>query len=196
MRPLTDEEFSNISKETFNKVFTGRDAYSSPFTDRMQIRLLLYYFSPTLHEPWINPLVKTMKTLGEKGFYLSLQGHAHNKIGPLTYNWYVPIDELDECGKKIYPLENRIYSVNGLWGIISSDEGHAVVGGPSILINNILESVNDLDLRVRDFLALWKSYHELNQVDINWIFDVFVHVYGASKTIQILEETNMGFLIR
>lgn len=190
MRSIDYNEFQSVSKNILSKIFTGADAYSSPFTDQIQPRLLLYYFSPVLHEPWIKPLVKTMKTLGERGFYISLQT-KQNAVYPFESNWYVPINEIESYGTQIFPLENKIYSETGAWGIISSEEGHAILGGTNILINNVKESVPDMAARVKEFITLWKNYHAVNHVEINWILDVLVHVFGTQEAEKILKEADL-----
>lgn len=91
--------------------------------------MLLYPFRWYLSDPWLTPVVKTMRVLGEGGFFVSALSRSLEEENSQSYHWYIPLSEAGEYGSVVYSQENAIYSLNGTWGIICSDEDHAIIGG-------------------------------------------------------------------
>jgi hypothetical protein len=128
MESLTQNEFEQKVKKTYKAIFNNEDPYGEPFRSNMNPRLLLYGYRYGLQEPWLSPITEAIGSLGEEGFYLSLL----RRTGKGPWHWYVPLREAAIYVSEIFPIENAIYSVNGKWGIICSEEDHAVVGGEDI----------------------------------------------------------------
>jgi hypothetical protein len=180
---------------TFKAIFTNINPFDAPFRETIQPRLLLYWFYWFLDDPWLTPVVKTLQELGEEGFYVSALHRPKPEKQDQPYHWYVSLDEVRSYGHLVVSQENAIYSVNSRWGIICSDADHALVGGPDLLINNIHNSVPDLDYRVNEFLNAWKGYHRRNKVDISWIPSMLSHVYGSEKAYDLLRQAQIEWLL-
>jgi len=193
MKPYSEADFEkNISKVYFS-VFANEDPYENPLQPGMHYRLLLYTFSYGLndYEPWLNPVVKTMKDLNEDGFYVTVLGPL-NSIEEARH-WYVPIEEAGTFMNTTYPRENAIYSINGHWGIIGSDEEHGVAGGNAIFYNNLLSAVSDWDERLDMFLRAWKRFYleKRGNLDISWLPPLLTHIYGPVKTQSLLRKMDL-----
>jgi hypothetical protein len=194
MEPITDMEFEKNTRAIYESVFASEDPYRKPFQPTIQPRLLLYWFRYGLleREAWLIPVTKAIRALGEDGFYLTLLGQP----GPEPHHWYVPIDEASLYIKTVFPCENAIYSVNGRWGIMCSEEDHAIAAGPQEFIDIIYNSVPDWDYRLNLFLENWKGYHKQNnRIKIDWLPTLLSHVYGVETTQKMLQDSQLEWLI-
>jgi hypothetical protein len=196
MNALTEREFEVQAKKYFWTVFAGIDPYDEPFQPYVFPRLLLFPYRWQLDIPWINPLKKTMRFLGEEGFFVSALHRPPADEQPQPYHWYVPITEMDRYGSLVVSQVNAVYSINGTWGVICSDEDHAIIGGPELLIANIQEAVTDFDVRIKQFIDMWKYYHQKNGVSIQWLFSMLSHIYGADVAKNILSQNDLNDLIK
>lgn len=182
----------NVAK-IYHSLFAHDDAYRDPFQARIKHKLLLFYYSYGLHqkEPWLEPVVRTMQELGEKGFYLSvftLEGSDH---------WYVPVEEAGTFYESTFPRENVIYSLTGQWGIIGSDEQHGIAGGNAFFYQAFLAATSDWDERLEMFLTYWKNlYLRDNEVKIDWLPILLTHIYGPVKMQSLLRNMDLDWLIK
>ena len=191
MQALTQDEFDQQGSKAYKAVFASENPYDEPFQPNIHPRLLLYGFRYGLQEPWLGPVTAAIRSLGEEGFYLTLL----RRTGKEPWHWYVPLSEAALYVSEIFPVENSIYSVNGKWGIICSEEDHALVGGANILIDRINAAVPDVEDRLNWFLDAWKHYHEKNKVEIDWILPMLSHVYGPEKARDLLLSAKMNWLL-
>lgn len=196
MERFVEKEYKTRAEKAFLDVFAGTNPYDAPFQPVITPRLLLYPFRWYLSDPWLIPLVGTMESLGEEGFFVSALSRPLEQENGQFYHWYIPFSEIDKYGSEVYSQENVIYSTNGTWGIICSDEDHAIIGGPELLIANIQKTVTDMDFRIQQFIDMWKSYHQTNGVDIQWLFPMLSHIYGVSFAKHILFQYDLKWLIK
>lgn len=63
------------------------------------------------------------------------------------------------------------------------------------MIDKINEEVPNLEDRLNWFLDAWKHYHEINKVDIHWIFPLLTHIYGSEKARDLLRYAKLNWLI-
>lgn len=189
MKSITEFEFQRSIKALYESIFANEDPYRAPLQPDIQPRLLLYQFRYGLleREPWLNPITKAVRALGEDGFYLTLLGRP----GKEPWHWYVPLEEAGLYVKKVFPRENAMYSTNGRWGIICSEEDHAIVGGPQLLIDTIREFTPDLDYRVSLFINIWTQYHKDNKADIDWLPTLLAHIYGPERANKLILDANL-----
>jgi len=199
MRAMTEEEFDSEARPLFRSVFASEDPFDAPFQSEIQPRLLLYGFRWVLHEPWLAPIVDGLAKLEEDGFYLTvLSTMFHKSEGNLDtepYHWFVPLSEAGTYKSEFGAYANAMCSPKGTWGLVCSYEDHAIIGGPSLLIDSIRIAVPDLDARVLEFLNTWKHYHERNKADIHWMPGMLSHVYGPKAMRNLLEQAQLEWLL-
>jgi hypothetical protein len=194
MIALSEDEFKTKAEKAYITVFAKGDPYDKPFNPGINPRLLLYSYRWRLHEPWVDPVVKTLRENGEQGFFVTALERPKPETPGQYYHWYVPINEATTYGQVVFSQQNAVYSTSGLWGIICSDEDHALVGGLKLLIDNIKTSVPDIDERVIGFLQDWKKKNRQNNIDISWIFPLLSHVYGNNKAKKYIRRADFGSL--
>ncbi len=194
MEPISEQVFENRVKPVFDLVFANEDPYDTPFQRRIQSRLLLYWFGHSLDEkqPWFRSLIEGVRELGEDGFYFSYLGRPST---PSRHS-YIPLVEAASYGDEIYPLENAIYSARGVWGIICSDEDHAILGGPEHLVSKIHASFSGWDVRLNMFLEYWKGLHDQSpRVRIDWLPTLLAYLYDSAFARKKLQESDLGWLL-
>ena len=188
MEALSEQEFRERAEQAFRSIFISDDPFGKPFNPHIEYKLLLFDYRWALSDPWIEPIGKAIRDMGEDGFYVTALYRPKGDAQSRPYHWYVPINEIDQYGSLIHSQQNAIYSCLGKWGIICSDEDHALVGGPRILIEMIQKSVIDIDKRVQEFIKLWLYYHDQNQVRIDWLPGLLAHIYGNDDARRLLGE--------
>jgi hypothetical protein len=198
MRAMTEDEFNRVARPLFRAVFDNNDPFDAPFQSHIQPRLLLYGFRWVLHEPWLTPIVEALTKLDEDGFYLtelSTMFHkSEEEIDTEPYHWFVPLAEAGIYKSEFGPYANAMCSIKGSWGLVCSYEDHAVIGGSSVLIDAIRVATPDLDARIREFLDVWKHYHERNKADISWLPRMLAHIYGPEASLYLLEQAQLKWL--
>ncbi len=196
IEPLSETEYQYRAEPVFNSVFAEANPFGEPFRPSIQPRLLLYSIQWHLHEPWLEPVTRAIQAFGEKGFYVTALSRPVQEKPGEVYHWYVPLDQANQYGSRVFSQENAIYSVLGRWGMIFSDEDHALVGGPRLLISSIQNAVPDVERRVQQFLDVWKYYFETNHVDLHWLPRMLTHVYGLEKARKLLLEAQLEWLLQ
>jgi len=198
MVEVKDHDLKKKMFDVFQSIFASQDPYGEPFQLSIEKRLLLYPFRYGLHEsqPWLALVMSAIKSLGEDGFYVSVLNTFSDLPEEETTHWYVPLSEAHLYIDLVFPVQNAIYSVNGTWGIICSDEDHAILGGPNAVVASVQRSIPDLEFRVISFLQMWKGYYEQNtNVNINWIPKLFSHIYKGEIPDYILNDSELRALV-
>jgi len=195
MEPMTEEQYRVRAEPAYRAVFARPDPFDEPFQPEIEARLVLYGYRWALHPPWLEPVVRGIRQLGESGFFVSALERAKDKNHDGYYHWYVPLGEADTYGPAVYSQQNAVYSTEGRWGIICSDEDHALIGGPTPIIQGIQAAVPDLDARVKEFLSVWKHYHNRNRVNLGWIPGTLSHIYGPERTRALLRDAELQWLL-
>lgn len=202
LRILNDDEFINEALPPLMKLCgtSDPDPYVEPFTEIVERKILLfnYVYIPNLE--LFEKLYKSVREhYNDSGFYIASLGGASFKNNLPLDKWHMPFeyypdyyrrDQLDQ-----YIIENVLYSPNGEWGIVSSDEFHCVIGGSSEFIGSLEQEIPDLDQHVAKFLEHWKSYKNMNsQLNIDWMKLLMVHVFGEIDGKQKLIDHGFRFL--
>ena len=122
---------SSIVKDSWKRIFLKHDPFGDPFRAAIQERMVLF---PTygfyLGMQQYDALIKTLKDLGEKYFFLSI-----TEDGEIESSWkcYNPLYG-EYCEIPHMSLELSIFSEFGSFGIMISHEDHAMIGGTKLFI--------------------------------------------------------------
>ena len=129
----------------FKKIFKSNNPFSQMFQQDVTDRLLIYPVDGTyLDELQFTALIETIKAIGESGFYISeveaepdpfILLKDNEMYHPAHWVCDFPIS-FDEYRDLTIVLDNALFSRNGKWGMLISNEGHAVLGGTVEFINH------------------------------------------------------------
>jgi hypothetical protein len=113
----------------WENIFSSNDPFSMPFASNIKEHFILY---PTngyyLTFEQFNAMTKAYAALQETGFLLSIVEYEET-VFQRDSNWWCTYPTYEEYVSIVVPLENSLFSINSLWGILVSHEDHAVIGG-------------------------------------------------------------------
>lgn len=131
---LAAEEWNRAAAPCFDRVFADDDPFGQPFGPEVDRRLLLFPVTRTLEEDQFGALAHAAAGLSEDSFYFFTdQPWSVDSSEPGHQLWHIPFDfaAYDEVGAI---GASALCSPSGRWGLLISDEDHAVVGGPEAFV--------------------------------------------------------------
>jgi hypothetical protein len=139
VRILSEREYEADAQEAFAAVFRTDDPFDEPFQPWVRRRGLLYPIEMMLEKDQLHAVAKAVEPVGEAGFFLSVTERpteAEQAGYPNDWHWWIPLREVGSYYSLRFPgvLQNAVYSQNGSWGILISNERHAVLGGNPHLV--------------------------------------------------------------
>jgi hypothetical protein len=196
IRSMTETDYLQEAKNALLKLCGTEfpDPFLDPFSSEVRRSLVLYpYISGLPDDQLMKSIVAVASKLGDDGFYLSanFKRPADNKY---VYHWYVSFDDILNYKEITLPhiMEYILYSPQGIWGIVSSDETHGVLGGSDSFVNEVTHSISEIDNQVLDFLEYWKKFKKdyPEKVNASWMEMLLKNVYGEAQAEQLLRQTN------
>jgi hypothetical protein len=203
LRKLSASDFEKEAKNSFFKIFNdiNPDPFREPFTNEIEEKRILFYYRYFASLELMEKIQTSVQMVyGEEGFYILIRGwHPDDRdiYRGIHHHWYTSFDAYKEyldTGETY--LESAFYSPKGNWGIVSSDEDHAVIGGSLEFIQDLRMRISDLDNQVYGFLDLWQIYREKLDLPMEWMPIVMNHIYGEKKAKNILINNGFKFLYK
>jgi hypothetical protein len=209
---LSESEFQLQAEPFLNRIFTEKccfdDGFGESFTPELTSRIILYPLE--LHGivdclPAQN-LVNAACAIEDTGCYIFPWWD-----GPSSY-CYVPLSEFVEgydgepgsetliglrLGINVYSAVSTIISASGRWGIYTSSEHFALLGGSSEFMAAIRQEVLGIDNQVYEFLAYWRHVRNVDLQQGNdygpyrWLPVMLKNIYGEERGTQLLNESGL-----
>ena len=205
----------------FESVFVSEDPYGSPFPDRLPHRALLYSVEYWFDDRW-DDLVRAAVVAGDaRAFgclitYLQLSPEQIAELerldreddawfrergisvasGPAPPGWEIELGGTAlEWDDTIIPYDHALFPASGRWGILLSDENHAVVGAASAsFIDAIAPRGRDHD--VPDYLALLAGFREHSpSARVAWVPGLLGHLFGDERAHTLLASSSLADLL-
>ena len=183
-RPLTESEYEREAKDLFWTVFQSEDPYGEPLSPAMTHRVILCPYQYELEPNELRALAAAIRAVGDSGFYYSVTERPSDPRVPDLrsgyWHWYVPLEDLEAYHDRVRtpPFENALYSPTGQWGIIFSDEQHAVVGGNRVFIDTLLAGLStSWEEQAREFVDIcryWRDHYHTPVLE--WLQTLLVPV--------------------
>jgi hypothetical protein len=175
---LTSQEDIRALKHVSSEVFENLDAYSVEFTPAIECRFVLF---PVDHyhltRDQFAALGQAAEALRDDSAYL-FDVEQWTRFGWETQRrefWRLSLDdhaayEDPPADANIVIMQNAIVSISGKWGIVISDENHAIVGGPEQFVSLFLDAlgVNTNDMRNR-WLEHWDRNQKALGYETGWL---------------------------
>ncbi len=123
-------------------------------------------------------------SLGETSCYLQLYVFGEEE-------WpYWELDLGDEAPYAGIPFirENSLFSREGRWGMLVSDENHAVVAGEETFVETLVAGLDppELDAHALRFLAQWAELRVSTSRRYEWLPVLLAHLYGEGRAGDLL----------
>lgn len=186
------------AQEAFHNVFHSPDPFDEPFQSKIEKRLILYPFQYVPNNKQYIAIEAAAESIGEKNAYISqIEGY---KKGPFREgnHWQVRLsinpfkNGFNHEDGWTGLMETAIYSTHGSWGLISSHEWHAVVGGPNRFIETLAAKFPEVMTQTQNFLAAWKNNRDRYGVKIDWLPNLLAHLYGPETSHKLLMEAELA----
>ena len=205
MYALSEEEFQTEASPALYRVFAREDPWHCPFAAGVEVRRLLYPVGFTLSSfgfPLLEALVSASTGLGEAGFYVSVVERPRpgsERNCEEDWHWYIPFSEMEAYHSLgyVFVLEHTLYSPSGRWGLMTSHEDHALLGGELVFfeaMRAILPGFDNIG-QVQLFLSDWRNHKLEYGSDVSWIPGLLSHVYGTELAEKMLEEAGFTHLL-
>lgn len=164
--------------EVFQSIGTGA---TEPFRPQIRSRMLVYPIDYTmLSGKQFAALAAGCRRIGEGKAYLALYGTAEaGWAGTYQHRLVDLADYADYRSPGNLILEHLLFSTLGTWGVVTSESGEALVGGPELIhdLRAHLGSPEEamIDSFVRDQRAVGRSGGS-----VAWVEPLLSHLYGAA----------------
>lgn len=89
-------------------------------------------------------------------------------------------------------LDFCLFSESGKWGLLTTIDDHAFLGGSSEFMQTIKNYFPYIQQEVHEYLHNLKLEQlDGEKIDIPWLKKVLTHVYGAEVAKQMLIDSNL-----
>jgi hypothetical protein len=175
-----------IIKSNFGKTFKSNNPFGQMFQQDVISRLLIYPTDGTyLDELQFNALIETVEAIGESGFHISeVEVEPDPFILPNKNEIYHPAHwicdlptNFDEYRDLTIVLNNALFSRDGKWGMLISNEGHAVLGGTNEFINHYKQVYPSLVNCFTDFEKMCDYNRKKYNTNLYWYDDFVKHLF-------------------
>ena len=202
----------------FTRIFASANPFRPPFLPVVEKRALLYPLEGCeLYAEQFEALVAAARQVGETEMFISsveLLKDPHDASQWDESRTHYRIDLNPEAYEEVMnsPLglmRHAIYSVRSRWGLMVSEEMHALIGGPSAFVNALLGSLPppiDLFRRegievdpsispkmtsqeqmLRAWVLSWKELHMIGS-RIDWLPALVGSIVGLEQANVLLDE--------
>lgn len=181
------------AQAAYRKVFASFDAYGTSFQPTIEHRAILEISGYAI-DNWIwESLVRFSPIVSDEIVYFSMTDEFTGTT-EFPYHYTVPLSEQNPYSASnklgLFMIsEHSIYPPSGTWGIITSDEFHAVVGGPLSLIEQLFkDSPKSEKEHQKAVMELWIYNRDKLGSDVSWMPSFLSHVYGEVEAKRLLTE--------
>ncbi|MFC5404410.1 hypothetical protein [Cohnella soli] len=185
-KPLSYGEME-IIRSHFGETFKSNQPFGQMFQHDVTSRLLIYPTDGTyLDEQQFIALIESIKAIGESGFYISeVEAEPDPFVLPNNNEMYHPAHwicdfpiTIDEYRDLTIVLDNALFSKNGKWGMLISNEGHAVLGGTNEFINHFKRLYPSWVNCFTEFEKMCEYNRNKYNTNMHWYDDFVKHIFN------------------
>ena len=212
MHALTDSEFRRqaepILKQVFADGWDSTDGFGEIFVPQITSRIILFPCEQEGFRDCLSSqvLVDAALKTGDTGCYIFPWWNGSSDY------CYVPLSEFVEgydgkpgssnligakIGINLYSPVTTIVSSQGKWGLYTSSEHHALLGGSPEFMEEIRRGMPHIDNQVYEFFDFWHTHRQSNldrgfdYGSPKWYKVLLNHIYGLEKGDRLLQESGL-----
>ncbi len=184
-RELTPQEWRESGAPARNRIFASDDPYEEPFLAGVGPRALLFPMSYAHTGRELESIRAAAASLGESTCYLQLYVFGEDEW---PY-WELDLTESDPYAGIPFIRENSLFSREGAWGLLVSDENHALLAGDETFVRTLVSGLDppDLDDHALRFLAQWAELRASTRQRYEWLPVLLAHLYGDERADELAE---------
>ena len=202
LKKLTSSQEMHAAENAFFKVFKSSDTSSDPFQTTVEEKIILYNELYGLDEEHYYALGEIAQYLyNSNTAFLSVIEGLKDKAFPKDRSWTIDLGNYLYTGlsqaesTSIALLQTAIYSIDGLWGIVFSEYGHAIMGGSHLFIKSFKKKIPELQNEVFDFLADVKEESILSprtkKYFRKWLPELLSNIYGRNEALELQKKVGL-----
>ena len=216
--PLSLDEFLTKALLPFAEVFAMPCSWISPFTDKINSRLVLVNWGTVIDPKILSAITIAARQMGDDGFFCSFVeenlfhrgrvwmeeaengGFYYPGLAPSDRRnlrtWFVGADQLNESSNRDFMLSSFVlYSQSARWGAYIHNEDFIIIGGDTEFIAAFATALPDHESLTNELIGhlkhLYPAWHP--RLGDGSIIDVLVHAYGKTGTSHLLEPHGLDF---
>ena len=184
-RELTQKEWREAGAPARNRIFASDDPYEEPFLAEVGSRGLLFPLAYAHAGRELDAIRAAAASLGETTCYLQLYLFGEDEW---PY-WELDLTEVDPYEGIPFIRENSLFSRAGAWGVLVSDENHALVAGDETFVQTLVSGLDppDLDAHALRFLAHFEDLRATFGQGYEWLPVLLTHLYGEEHARELAE---------
>lgn len=197
VKNITETEKILEAEKAFFKIFKSNNPENQPFQSTIKEKCIISPVDYELCPDLFNSIADSALTINERKGCITITEGLSNFNYREAHHWIVDMEEypyeiLLKDEQWLAVAENAIYSLNGSWGIIISNDQFAIIGGSIEFMNNFRVKYRNLQNSIKEFFRYWKLEQKTFNVDVSWIPSLIHHVYGKEKSSKIIKEYGKG----
>lgn len=157
-------------KRIYEKVFLNYDPYE-PIVNVHSVSARVVLF-PTdsyhLTDSQFRALKASIESREEKRFYTSEIGWAADSFQK-GYHYLCFRPSFDNYTSLPIGVENALYGADGAWGLLISDELHALLACDENFLEVFRRNYPQLENDKEEFYSYWQSLAERHGADVDWL---------------------------
>jgi hypothetical protein len=165
---------TRLLSQAFDHIFKTLDPFTQAAQPDVPVRRVLYpTFGYHLDANQYEALTGALFDCGEQEFFISIVEYELKYNGPFTAgdHWICESPSYTEYTNLPLVLENALYSINGLWGILVSHENHALMACHTSFWDVFQKYYPDWEQDQKRFVEYWKYNQNAYGSDISWLQD-------------------------
>ncbi len=184
-RRLTTKEWRESGAPARNRIFASDDPYEEPFLPEVGSRALLFPMGYRHEGRELEAIRAAAASLGETACYLQLYQFTEDEW---PY-WELELSDADPWAGIPFILENSLFSRDGRWGMLVSDENHGLAAGDETFVETLVSGLDppDLEAHALLFLAQWVELRADTGQSYGWLPVLLAHLYGEERAAGLLE---------
>lgn len=173
MNSVLSEEVRINAAKGWGLAFQSVDPFGWPFASSLSYGRIIF---PTdgcqLFREQFEALARVANMHGETHCYLAVvEGHERIEGDQDEQLFTVDLSDYESYASLHLTLENALYSMSGMWGMLVSHEMHAVLGSNASFISEFNKIDRSAERDWKDFLDQWRDDRH-----IDWVADISSHV--------------------
>lgn len=148
-------------EKVLKKTFINYDPYRPVVSENLSVKAVIF---PTdsyhLEEAQFNALLAAVETRGDQRFYISEIECKPNPFLDRCDHWVCQRPTFEDYTRLPIGVWNAIYSPDGSWGLLLSDELHALLACDQSFWNEFSEHYPYSERDRAEFLKYWERYQK------------------------------------
>jgi hypothetical protein len=180
--------WSGAYEAALRSIFQSLDPFDAPLSPRVACRALLYPVGYLLDRSQFEALFIAAQSVGDREICLSLAESPVPQASREATHWLIDSWDFEEYRELsgVGVLENVLYSPHAKWGMLISQEQHAVVGGDQAFVDALNRSFPSFQSSIQEFMAFWRDNHMRFGTEAGWLGPLLDHLYGPDRRREML----------